>query len=349
MLASVLTKIWQASHYDPQQGIRYLWTSIVVCNPTRPFHNAMIQVESQVDDMMLSRRKFVQTVFSIAGICLSAQWGASAEPLTNFQGQTEFNRLLAKATAERWQLLPIGALIGKIAMELQGTPYKDGTLELSADREICSCNLNALDCVTFVETTLAFARMLKEGGRTPESLLHQLCFIRYRGGSPGDYSTRLHYMSDWLADNESKHVLTVLAQLPGAAPFTKQIDFMTKHYRSYRQLSAHPELIQAVRRHEDTINHRSMTFVPIENISAMERYLKTGDIVAVCTNLPGLDVSHTGLVIRDARGVPRFMDASSLKSKMAVSLEPGPISRALRWSSSITGAMFARPLETVVK
>ncbi len=109
------------------------------------------------------------------GFAANAQQKLSAPPISikqstspgTFRGENKLNRILKEAEAEKWRVLPIGELMGKIAAELEGTPYVSGTLELSADNEICSANLDALDCVTFVETTLALARMIKKGGRTP--------------------------------------------------------------------------------------------------------------------------------------------------------------------------------------
>lgn len=83
------------------------------------------------------------------------------------------------------------------------------------------------------------------------------------------------------------------------------------------------------------------------NLKAAEPELQTGDIVGVCTTEAGIDIAHTGLIYADENGVRHFMDASSGKSKMRVTLETGPISETLNWSKKLTGAMFARPLEPV--
>ena len=166
---------------------------------------------------------------------------------------------------------------------------------------------------------------------------------RYRGGTPGDYSTRLHYFTDWLADNEKKHVVKVL-DLPGAERFAGKVGFMTTHPHSYKALVAHPELIPVIKSQEDRINNRTLKYIPIDKMAAIESQLKTGDIVGVTTNLSGLDIAHTGLIIRDSKGVAHFMDASSLKRKMKVTIEPGSISQSLKQSKNFTGAMFARPL-----
>ena len=58
----------------------------------------------------------------------------------------------------------------------------------------------------------------------------------------------------------------------------------------------------------------------------------------------GIDIAHTGLCIKDEQGVVHFMDASSAKSRMQVTLETD-ISKCLNWSKKLTGVMFARPLE----
>jgi hypothetical protein len=120
---------------------------------------------------------------------------------------------------------------------------------------------------------------------------------------------------------------------------------LSQHPENYRQLKAHPEMVPRIRQIEDEINSRSLKFIPIEKLVGVEPMLQTGDIVGICTSAAGIDIAHTGLVIRDDAGVARFMDASSAKSKMKVTLEPGPISESLKSSKKATGAMFGRPLE----
>jgi len=293
---------------------------------------------------MLSRRQFVFNIVATLTGASALDCRVGASELIVFQGEDVFNRIVAKSIAGGWNKLPIGDLIGKVATELEGTPYKANTLELSPDKESCSVNLTALDCVTFFETSLAIARILKKGKHTRADLLSEVGFTRYRGGKPGDYTTRLHYMIDWLADNERKHVVEPLSQLPGEAPFMQKVGMMSEHPEASTQLSAHPSLIAKIKDQENAINKRSMKFVPTEKIAAAEPFLKTGDIVAICTNQPGLDIAHTGLIFC-IDGVPHFMDASSRKSKMMVNIEPESLTQALSRSKNATGAMFARPLE----
>ena len=304
-----------------------------------------------------SRRRFLRESLTgafglLSATALSRVLGAEviAEKVEPFKGRDVFDRILTKAIKGKWSLLPIGDAMGRIAKELEGTAYVGFTLELSPDREVCAVNLTGLDCVTFFEDTLGFARMLKKGGHTPADLLAEVTFTRYRGGVLGDFTSRLHYTTDWLADNEAKKVVKILApDLPGAAAFTQKVGIMTEKPQNYRQLAAHPELIPKIKHYEDQINARTMKYIPTDKLADVEPLLKTGDIVGVCTTETGIDIAHTGLVYRDSDGVPHFMDASSSRSKMKVTIEAGPISGALRWSKKLTGAMFARPLEPSAK
>lgn len=264
----------------------------------------------------------------------------------SFKGKSLFHSIVHKAREQKWNELPIGELMGKIAREFVGIPYQGSTLEISPDHEVCAINLTGLDCVTFFEATLCLARMRKKGRSTPEDMLAEVKLTRYRGGKITDYSSRLHYTTDWFFDNQKKGVVQILDSLPGAETYSAKVGFMSAHPASYRQLAQHPELVEKLRAIEQTINSRSMTYVPLAALPKAEPLLKTGDIVGVCASSPpGIDIIHTGLIIRDEANLARFMDASSLKSNMKVTLEPGTLSDALTWSKSITGAMFARPLE----
>ncbi len=298
----------------------------------------------------MTRRTFLQSIGS-AGIgllvpgSLALLPSAAQEQFKRFDGQDVFAHIMGKASAENWIRLPIGEVIGKVALELRGTPYVGFTLELSKDVEYCTINLKGLDCVTFFEDSLDIARVIKKGLSAPEDLLAEVRTTRYRGGNMGDFTTRLHYTTDWFHDNQMKGVVKVLTPtLPGAEPFTQKVGIMSEHPENYRQLASHPDLVQDIKLTEDAINARSMKYLPMEKLEAAEPLLKTGDIVGVTTSQTGIDIAHTGLCIKDEDGIVHFMDASSARSRMKVTVEP-QISKCLNWSSKLTGVMIARPLE----
>jgi hypothetical protein len=289
---------------------------------------------------MISRRHLLAG----AGALALAPLAQASEP-TSFTGQAVFDRLVAKATAEGWQKLPVGELMGRLGQELLGTPYVAHTLELDDTKEFCTVNLDGLDCVTFFENSFALARILRAGKATPAAMLDAVRTTRYRGARQEGYTSRLHYTTDWIFDNVRRgNVRDLAVELPGAAPFTQKVGVMSGHPEAYRQLHAHPEWLPEIRSMEDAINARPRMFVPMAQVAAIEPLLQSGDIIGVATSTAGVDIAHTGLCLKDSEGVARFMDASSAPSRMKVTLERGPLHEAVSWSPRNTGIVVARPL-----
>ena len=282
-------------------------------------------------------------ILSTSTVAKTVRW--LQQEYKQFDGQEILARIVNKANAEDWPRLPIGELMGKVALELRGIPYKGFTLELSKDLEYCVVNLKGLDCVTFFEDVLGIARMLKKGHTNPDDLIDEVRFTRYRGGRMSSFPSRLHYTTDWFVDNEEKGVVKILtSSLPGAEPFTQKVGIMTQHPEMYRQLATHPQYVGEMKLIEDKINERTLKYLPMDKLEEAEPLLQTGDIIGVCTTEEGIDIAHTGLVIKDESGVVHFMDASSARSRMQVTIEP-EISKCLNWSSKLTGIMVARPLD----
>jgi hypothetical protein len=260
-----------------------------------------------------------------------------------FSGRKVFERLLALAREQAWRKLPIGERIGAIGLALLHTPYVAATLEIGDSREVCSVDLRGLDCVTFFETAVCFARMLKAEGRTPRALLRQVRFTRYRAGRLIGYASRLHYTSDWFADNARKRVVRpVTRELPGAARLEKRVNFMSTHPAAYPSLAADPLLVRTIARIEDRINGRPMVYVPKERVIDAQSFLMTGDIVGITTSIDGLDCAHTGLCYRDEQGRVRLLHASTTAREVTLDDE---LTAYLARVPSHTGVIVARPLE----
>src|SRR3984893_12242410 len=81
---------------------------------------------------------------------------------TVFKGGDRFDKLVAQAKAENWKTLPIGERTATVGQALVGTRYKHFTLEIDNRVEAPSVNFQGMDCWTFFEISLAFARMLNE-------------------------------------------------------------------------------------------------------------------------------------------------------------------------------------------
>ena len=116
------------------------------------------------------------------------------------------------------------------------------------------------------------------------------------------YPSRLHYFTDWIADNEQKGVVKDITRDIGGVPYNKNIDFMTTHIDSYKQLKGNDAYIQQMRTVEDMINSRDKYYIPKGEVDNFYDSLQTGDIIATTTDIAGLDVTHTGYIYKDNAG-----------------------------------------------
>jgi len=305
--------------------------------------------------MLMNRRHFLQS-------SLLAATGLVALPLASrvslgrlvgdgddrpgepiFTGEEVFDRLMKLARENNWRALPIGERMAEVALALRETPYVGATLELYEDREVCSVNLRRLDCVTLFEIALGFARMLAKGGTTPGDLLDQITLTRYRDARVTDYSSRLHYTTDWFFDNQKKGIVEVVTQeLPGAERFTEVVNFMSTHPDAYKQLKANPQLVGKIAEIERLLNARKMTWLPKDRVAAAASKLRTGDIIGITTTIKGIDCSHTGMVYRDSDDSVRFLHASLTEKKVILDRT---LAEYLASVKKHTGIMVARPKE----
>ena len=88
---------------------------------------------------------------------------------TVFKGDSKFRALVRQAERENWRQLPLGARTIRVARAMLGTPYVNYTLEVHDRIESPVVNLSGMDCWTYYENALAFARMLRyKPGRVNE-------------------------------------------------------------------------------------------------------------------------------------------------------------------------------------
>lgn len=272
----------------------------------------------------------------------------SCKPNTNIQSglnkETKnreiFIRIIRRALKEEWTSLPIGECMGKIAALFIGTDYVGGTLEGDGP-EICRVDLSGLDCVTLFENVLCLARTLKKGKTSFDDFTAELTFTRYRKGILTDYTSRLHYTSDWIDDNEEKKVVKNITKDLDGEDFPLRVSFMSKNPRYYQALREFPEFIEKIAKIEKEINKRKHWYVPRRKIKKAQKYLQTGDIIAVATEKKGLDYAHTGLAIREETGKVRFLHASSARKRVLLDTELHKYMQSLRTHIGIT---VARPL-----
>jgi hypothetical protein len=275
----------------------------------------------------------------------------NAAPLpfeTVFQGRATFDRLVKEAQAGNWRALPIGERTAAVGRALVGTRYKSYTLEIDDRVEAVSANFNGMDCWTFFEISLGFARMLDEleVSWTPATLLHYIERDRYRGGvCTGEYLSRLHYLEDWLYDNNRRGLVNDLTPQLGGVQVHHAAQEMTFGWRHYRYLKANPSLLAPLRRMEENVSERPLYQIPKSRVARIEPKLKSGDIIGIISrDRPGIySTSHVGLAYRAEDGVLHFMHASSPHNYGRVVVDSRLSSYLARYGSD-TGILVARPL-----
>lgn len=257
-----------------------------------------------------------------------------------FEGNATFESLRKTAQESRIGDADMPQRMEFFARRLLGRPYVGWTLEQSETDEFCYVSLDRLDCVTFMETVLGLARLSWNSRAVVDAnrLIDGIELTRYRGGRVDGYLSRLHYTSDWIYDNARKGVLKDISKsLPGAERFSKKINFMSQNSGLYRQLKANPALVSILKGQESALTAREKWFVPKAAVAKAEKYLQTGDIIALTDAREGMDCAHVGLVIVE-KGVPHFVHASSIQRKTVFDVR---LSEFL--GKSHTGIMVARP------
>lgn len=250
---------------------------------------------------------------------------------------------LAWAVHQRPDTFPrFGDLLARVGERFVGTPYRPHTLEVAGPERLV-VNLEALDCVTFVENALVIARL---AWRTPPGAAFHADFrdeltrIRYRAGVLDGYPSRLHYFSEWIADNEAAGLVTSLSRELGGVADGSAIDFMSTHPDAYRQL-ADPDVLAEVARTEARISSVHRFYIPQEEIAEKAHMIRDGDIIAATSTVPGLDIAHTGIALW-REGELRLLHAPLVGSHVQISDET--LAERIRRIDGQDGIMVARPL-----
>ena len=267
---------------------------------------------------------------------------------TVFKGRDRFDSLVSKARQENWKVLPIGDRTATVGRALVGTRYKSFTLEIDNRIEAPSVNFQGLDCWTFYEVSLAFARMLNEPEEnwTPEQMLHYIEVDRYRGGQcTGEYLSRLHYLEDWLADNDRRGLVEDLTRSLGGSSVPHSAREMTVGWKHYRYLAANRSLLGPLQQMEARVSSRPLYQVPKSRVASIEGRLRSGDIIGIISrDGPGrYSTSHVGLALRAADGSLHFMHASSPRNYGKVVIDTTLSGYLARYRTD-SGILVARPL-----
>ncbi len=224
-----------------------------------------------------------------------------------------FQQIMQTAQAQGTAQQPMGEIMQAIAQQLVGSAYRDELLDQSAQETLVT-SLTQFDCVLFVEAVLALSRGVAAQDYNPATFVAHIEDQRYRNGTLQNYCSRLHYWSEWIADNEKRGTVRNITAELGGVPLNKSLNFMTQHRRSYPKLAKDDAMFACMEQMEQGIKLLKLDYIPTDRIAAIYGQLQPGDIVAIATDIAGLDVTHTGLAYRQANGNFGFIHASPVGS-----------------------------------
>ncbi|OIN60919.1 N-acetylmuramoyl-L-alanine amidase-like domain-containing protein [Arsenicibacter rosenii] len=225
-----------------------------------------------------------------------------------------------------------------------GKPYVAHTLEGNAAEQLV-VNFQKFDCTTFVESVmgLSFAWHDSQLKATKMSLeetyKRYLTKIRYRNGQLDGYASRLHYFSEWLADNERKGLIRDISRhFPGSMQVSKPVSYMTAatwKYPALQDPAVYKQIVQA----EAAISQQAFYFIPKKNLRQAENQLRDGDIIMLTAARTGLDMKHCGFAVWQ-NGKVYLLHASS--DFGMVMLTRQPLIRYVMDNKRLSGIRVAR-------
>lgn len=176
-----------------------------------------------------------------------------------------------------------------------GTPYLAGTMIGSADiPETLVIRFDGVDCFTLLDYVEALRR-----SDSYSNFKRQLITVRYKNDQVG-YLTRNHFFTDWSLSN-SDYIQNVTLQIGGA--FTEFVDKnLNLKNDGDNFLKGYPTV------------QRRISYIPAGRINSdILSRLQGGDYIGIYSPIAGLDVSHTGIVIK-RQGKIFLRHASSLNA-----------------------------------
>lgn len=294
------------------------------------------------------RRAFLQQV---VGLWAAVGWPGGLAGGIDDPDRERLQHWIARLRREGFTRagVPLGGSVVRAGELAAGTPYEPGTLEAylraggdPTGTEPLTLSLTRFDCVTLVESCLAVARVAAQAGRPTWARFGQeIERMRYRGGERRDYSSRLHYFSEWIADGASRGLVQDLGPALGGTRDDRPLRFMTEHRQSYQALTSEPAL-QAIAAMEHRLDGAARVFIPSARIPEIAPDIASGDVLAFATSIPGLDVTHAALAYRDATGTLRVLHAPL--SGGVVEITRSTLPEYVAAIRDGTGIYVARPL-----
>jgi len=231
------------------------------------------------------------------------------------------------------------------ARKFLGKPYKAHTLE-GNEKETLVVNTRQVDCTTLVENVVALTVCKQQKKKTFQDFLRVLRDLRYRGGELKDYTSRLHYFTEWIIDNTKKGYVKEVggSQSLFSNVQTVSASYMSNHPEAYEALKRNPSYLPEIRDMEQSITGKMFRYIPTEKVQdsqELREYVKDGDIIAITCEKPGLEIAHLGFAVWQKDGL-HLLNASSMKQNMKVVEETLTLYRYLQKNPTDTGIRVIR-------
>lgn len=246
------------------------------------------------------------------------------------------------ALERNFYALPLNDIIAEIGKSFLGIDYVAHSIEKDGEEQLV-VYLTGLDCTTFLENCLTFGRLIKQNKISFEDYKEELTKIRYRDGVINRYPSRLHYFSDWIHNNTGKGIVEDITKQIGGESIKFNVYYMSKNPDKYKHLKENPVFVPIIEKQEKEINSRKYYYIPKNKVEKYESKIQNGDLIAITTNIGGLDIGHVGIAVKMENGRIYFMHAPLVGAKVEISENPLP--DYLAKVKKHTGIIVLRPVE----
>ncbi len=276
-------------------------------------------------------------IFLFFSVLIGSHLCLAQEMVFNKSDQERLNLIVAKQVNSSFEN------ISEIGTSFLGSPYVAHTIE-GFQNEPLVLNFSAFDCTTFVEKSLSLYLLQYERLEeftTEENHLKTygqlLENIRYRNRKRDGYTSRLHYFTEWIQNNEKKGYVFDITEDLGGSSIEKTLDFMSSHRSSYSALKD-DQVFENWVKIEKALNPMRYAILGLGAIKTAA--IEEGDIIAFATNIDGLDVTHTGIAIEKNKKI-HLLHASS---SGGVVISKKPLYKFAQGINRCIGIIIVRPV-----
>lgn len=210
---------------------------------------------------------------------------------------------LAQVVSEASKVDSPGDRIVELSLHFLYTPYAANTLIGDPQtEEKLVINLAGFDCFTFLDVIESLRRV-----SGLDDFHKEIKQVRYRDGKVS-YDNRRHFFSDWVADDDAKLTDVTAKVAKGKVRVaSKKLNLKSDGTLWLPEIAVVP---------------REISYIPTETIdSQILSSLRAGDYVGIYSKADGLDVTHTGLIVKEGDTVMLRHASSSEGVRRVVDVE----------------------------